>query len=214
MHVTLAGLVLFLHIGVVIVSFMIGAVLHAGFHSMVRARTLAELRPWTALLHRLEPVLPILAVVILGLGAWLVQLGSDEGFSWSDGWILTSVVTLVVIEGLAGALLAPRSKAVGAAVARLGDGEVPADLHRMLRDPVMWAVGHVATFGFLGVVFLMAAKPSGAWSPAFPIVGALVGLAAARVQLRAAPVPSAGTVPGQRVAEPVGDPAREDAAGA
>jgi hypothetical protein len=34
------------------------------------------------------------------------------------------------------------------------------------------------------VVFLMAARPAGAWAVVIVIVGALIGIAAARVQLR------------------------------
>jgi hypothetical protein len=198
MNVTTGGVVLFLHITVAIVAFSLAGVLHAALHTMARARTVAEMRSWSAMVHRLEPLLPVMALLLLGLGAWLIHLSGGE-ISWSDGWIVTSVVTLIAVEAAAGMLLAPRSKALVAGIAEAADGEAPRVRVAAL-DSVIWDLAHVATFAFLGVVFLMAAKPSGAWSVAFPVVGAVVGVAASRLQLRAAPVqlPSDAVVPGQR----------------
>ena len=51
---------------------------------------------------------------------------------------------------------------------------MPDDIRRLAVDPVAWDVGHVATFGFLAVVFVMTAKPAGQWAWLFPVVGALV----------------------------------------
>ncbi|HVY09928.1 MAG TPA: hypothetical protein VHB18_07270, partial [Mycobacteriales bacterium] len=94
--------VLFLHVGVVIIGFMIAAVLHASLHSLARAESAEQARPFAALVHRLEPLFPVVALFILGFGAWLIHL--DKNFvDWGDGWILTSLITLIVIEGLSGA---------------------------------------------------------------------------------------------------------------
>jgi len=201
MDITLAGFVLFLHIGVVITSFMIAGVLHAAFHVLPRTRSIAEMRPWAAVMHRIEPLLPILAVAILGLGAWLVHLEHGDGVRWSDGWVLTPLVALVIIEALAGALLAPRTKALCERVAEAADGPVPDDIRRMTVNPLVWDVGHVATFGFLAVVFVMTAKPDGSIAWLFPVVGAVIGLALSRLQLKAAAAAIAtgsSAVPSQR----------------
>ena len=186
MDITLTGVVLFLHIGIVICSFMIAGFLHVAFHVLPRARTVAEMRPWAALMHRLEPLLPILAIGILAMGAWLVHLEHGDGVRWSDGWVLTPLLTLIVLEGLAGALLAPRTKALCEAVADAEDGPVPDEIRRQTVNPLVWDVGHVATLGFFGIVFVMASKPAGSVAWLFPVVGAAVGLALSRLQLRAA----------------------------
>jgi uncharacterized protein YjeT (DUF2065 family) len=161
MHVELAGVVLWLHITVAIVAFMMAAVIHAALPSMARAGTVAEMRSWARVVHRLDPLLPLAALVLLGLGAWLVHLEHGEGVRWSDGWVVTAVVSLVVIEGLAGALLAPAAKKLVADIEAAPDGAVPGDLRRAAVDPRIWYVGHIATLGFAGIVFLMAAKPVG-----------------------------------------------------
>ena len=186
MDVTLAGFVLFLHIAVVIVAFMIAGVLHTALHVLPRARSVAEMRPWAAVTHRLEPVLPILAVGILALGAWLVQLEHDDGVRWSDGWVLTPLFTLILVEGLAGAVLAPRTKVLCDRVAEAPDGAVPDDLRRLTLNPWVWDIAHLATFGFLAVVFIMSAKPAGSVAWLFALAGGLLGIVASRVQLRAA----------------------------
>lgn len=201
MDITLAGFVLFLHISVVICSFMIAGILHTAFHVLPRARSIAEMRPWAAVMHRLEPLLPILAVAILAMGAWLVHLEHGDGVRWSDGWVLTPLITLVIIEALAGALLAPRTKALCERVADAADGPVPDDLRQMTVNSVTWDIGHIASFGFLGIVFVMAVKPAGGVVWLFPVVGALVGIVLSRLQLRSATAAIAAEpapVPSQR----------------
>ena len=204
MEITLTGVVLFLHIGIVICSFMIAGILHAAFHVLPRTHSIAEMRPWAAVMHRLEPLLPILAIGILGMGTWLVHLEHGDGVRWSDGWVLTPLVTLVLIEAVAGALLAPRTKALCEQVAQAEDGPVPVEIRRLTVNSLVWDIGHIATFGFFGIVFVMAVKPAGSVVWLFPVVGAVVGVVLSRLQLAAATAAAAAidaepmTVPPQR----------------
>jgi hypothetical protein len=193
MHVTLYGIVLFLHILTAIVAFMMAAIVHAGLPALARARDVREMRSWAAILHRLEPLFPIAALVLLLLGAWLVHLSKGQ-VRWSDGWLLTALITLVVVEGVAGAKLAPKAKAAVKAVEDAADGPVPDSVRRTALEPWIWYPSHVATFGFAAVVFLMATKPAGGWAVVIVIVGALIGIVAARLQLRALSAPVAVAV--------------------
>jgi len=203
MNVTLFGVVLFLHITVAIVAFAMAGVLHASLQMIARGRRVEEIRSWGAVAHRLEPLLPVLALVLLGLGAWLVHLGehTDDAFRFTDGWVLTAIVTVVVVEAIGGVLLKPRGEKLSALIAAAPDGAIPDEVNRVGRDPVFWDMAHLTTFGFLGVVFLMAAKPTGAWSVVYPVVGALVGIVLSRLQQRGLPSYDASSaVPGQRAA--------------
>lgn len=183
MSITTYNVVLFLHIGVAIIAFMMAAVLHAALHAMPRSSSGAQAKPFAALVHRLEPLLPIAALLLLGLGAWLIHL-SHGAWRWKDGWIMVAVISLVVIEGLAGALLAPRSKKLVAMIEAAPDADgLSAELRTSMADPVIWDLAHVATGGFLGVVFVMATKPSGGAAALVVIIGALVGVALSRWQL-------------------------------
>ncbi|MDQ1700523.1 MAG: hypothetical protein QOG34_2386 [Frankiaceae bacterium] len=205
MHVETAGVVLFLHIAVAIVAFAMAGVLHSALQVFGRARRVEEVRTWAAVAHRIEPLFPVMALLLLGLGAWLVHLGknTDDKFSFSTGWILTAIVTLVVVEAIGGAVLAPRGKKLNGLIAAAPDGEVTDEIRAAARDPLFWDMAHLTTFGFLGVVFIMAAKPDGAWAVVFPVVGAVLGVVLSRWQLRSLPAYDApATVPGQRAQSP------------
>src|SRR3954463_16173816 len=211
MQITLFSVVLFFHITVVIVAFAMAGVMHTAINVVPRARSVPELRSWEAVMHRIEPLFPLMALLLLGLGIWLVHLGAktDDAFSFSDGWIITAIVTLVVVEAAGGIVLAPHGKKLTGMIEHAPDGAVPADLVTAATRPLFWDIIHVTSFGFLGVVFLMAAKPSGGWAPVFPIVGALVGLAVSRAQLSAiAKGHGSGSVPSQRESDRVDVDAR------
>jgi hypothetical protein len=200
MHITLFGVVLFLHITVAIVAFAMAGVMHTSLQVVGRAREVQAIRSWGAVMHRIEPLFPMMALLLLALGAWLVHLGAhtDDAFSFSDGWIITAITTLVLVEAAGGAILAPRGKKLTQLIRDAPDGAVTDDIHRSATDPWVWHAAHITTFGFLGVVFLMAAKPDGAGAPLFPIVGAVVGIVMAQLQLNALPATGLAEVPGQR----------------
>jgi len=201
MHVETAGVVLFLHISVAIVAFAMAGVLHASLQVIGRGRRVEEIRTWGVVAHRIEPLFPLMALLLLGLGAWLVHLGqhTDDDFSFSTGWILSGLITLVVVEAIGGAILAPRGKKLTGLIEAAPDGEVTDEIRHAARDPLFWDMAHLTTFAFLGVVFIMAAKPDGAWAAVFPIVGAVVGVVLSRWQQSKLPAyDGSAAVPGQR----------------
>ena len=203
MNVTLFGVILFLHITVVVVAYAMAGVMHTSLNVVARGRSIQELRPWGAVMHRIEPLFPLMALLLLGLGIWLVHLGAhtDDAFSFSDGWIITAIVTLVLVEAAGGIVLAPHGKKLTGLIAAAPDGPVSEEIRAAATRPLFWDAAHVTTFAFLGVVFLMAAKPSGGWAPVFPVVGAIVGLALSRMQLAAiGRREEGGAVPSQRAA--------------
>jgi VanZ family protein len=154
---------------------------------------MTQMRPFAALVHRLEPILPIMALLLLVLGAWLIHL-SDGQFSWGDGWIVTAIATLVVVEGLAGALLAPRSKKLVALIDATPEGAVPDGVRQAALDPMIWDLAHLATFSFLGVVFVMADQPSGGVAVVVVVVASIIGVALSRWQIAMAGKTSAAAV--------------------
>ncbi len=202
MHVTLYGFVLFLHITVAIVAFMMAGVLHAALHALARAGDVREMRSWARLVHRLDPLFPFAALLLLGFGAWLVHL-SKGSVGWGDSWLLTSLIALIVVEGLSGVLVAPKAKAAVKLIEEAPDGAVTDHLRRLSLDPAIWHISHIATFGFTGVVFLMAVKPTGALPPIIVIVAAAIGLLVSYAQLRPLQGLANVVVPGRRKVEVV-----------
>jgi len=199
MRIDLYGVILFLHITVAIIAFGMAGVMHTSLQAIARAGTVQEMRSWSHAMHRIEPLFPIMALLLLGLGSWLVHLGAhtDDNFGFSNGWIVTSIVTLVAVEAAGGAILAPRGKTFTALVEQAPDGPVSDEIRASTGDPMVWYAAHVTTFAFIGVVFLMAAKPTGEWAWLFPTIGAVVGVLLSKLQLDALPA-RGGSVPVQR----------------
>lgn len=209
MHIDLFGVVLFLHISVVIFAFAMAGVMHAALQATARASTVQELRSWGKAMHRIEPLFPVTALLLLGFGIWLVHLGehTDDAFRFSDGWIVTAIVALVAVEAMGGAILAPRGKKLTGLVEHAPDGPVTDEIRASTTDPMVWYAAHITTFAFLGVVFLMAAKPTGAWAWLFPVVGAVIGAALSKLQLDGL-ARVGGTVPAQRTNVDAATPAK------
>ena len=179
MHVDSEGVAMFFHIAAVIITFMIAAVLHTALLRMRGAQRASDLKVWAPLVRRLEPLMPVGAIVILLSGWWLIHLSGGEA-DWSDGWIASSVGALVVIEAIAGLTLPRRTRALTETIDRADDGPVADGLHQLIFDPVLWYVSHFATVTFFGVVFVMAARPTGLWSPVtILLVSVIVGLLSA-----------------------------------
>lgn len=203
MNVSTYGTVLFLHIAAVIAGLMLAAVLHAGLLMTRRAQFTAQCRPWMPVIRVLEPLLPVAALIILGTGGWLLHLSGGE-FSWGDGWVVVSLAALAVIE-VVGGLLAPRREAWQQKLAEASDGPVTPEVRKAGLDPALWCFGHGATAGFIGIVFLMAAKPATGWSIAIEV--AVIALGAAT----AVPFvfrPANVAVPGPRVPSETSAPRR------
>lgn len=176
MHIHGADVVLFLHIAVAVFTFGVAGLLLTSLQQMRRAESIAELRSWERLSHRIEPWFPILVLILIALGGWLIAL-SHKDFSWSDGWVITSVVTLVIMEAYGGIVLAPNGKKLHALVGATADGPVSGEIRSQMMNPFVWAGAWGETGFAAGILFLMPTKPTGAWSVVIVAVVGLVGIA-------------------------------------
>lgn len=172
----LVDVVLFAHIAVAIAAFAVAAILHTVLWVARGATSTGTLKAWAPVIHRLDPLFPILALVLFGLGAWLLHLSGGE-FRWGDGWVISSVVGLAIMEIVGGVLLAPRSKELVAEIKGAADGPVDDTLRAAATDRALWLASHFSTGTALGIVFLMATKPGGAASATVLVVAALIGVA-------------------------------------
>ena len=138
MHIHAVDVVLFLHIAAAVFAFVVAGLLLTALAQMRRAQSVAVLRSWQDLAHRIEPWFPIVILVLIGLGAWLIALSHNE-FSWSDGWVVTSVATLVIMLAYGGAILAPNGKRLHAMIEDTPEGSVPDQVHAAVMNPLVWA---------------------------------------------------------------------------
>lgn len=192
MEPTTSDVVLFAHITLVIVGLALAAVLHTALIMVRGADYVADLRQWPRVIERVEPLLPVAALLILLSGAWLLHLSGGE-FTWSAGWVTASLVGLLVAE-LAGAAMVPRSRALRRTIRAVDPGPVTIELRRRVTDPWLWIVAHAATADFVAIVFLMVVKPSGGWSAivliAVTAAGALTAIPFVRRPRGVPPVPA------------------------
>jgi hypothetical protein len=176
MHIHGVDVVLFLHIAVAVFTFGVAGLLLTSLTQMRRAESVAVLRSWERVSHRTEPLFPVLVLVLIVLGGWLIGL-SHKDFSWSDGWVMTSVITLVIMEGYGGAVLSRNGKKLHAMVEALPDGPVPHEVRTAVMNPLVWAGAWGETGLAIGILFLMPTKPSGAWSVVIVAVAGLIAVA-------------------------------------
>ena len=172
--------VLFLHVAAAIFAFGVAGLLPTALAQMRGAQSVAVLRSWQHLAHRIEPWFPIVVLVLMGLGGWLIALSPKR----------------VQLERRLGDHF--RSHARGHAGVRRGhlgtqwqeaarddrghpEGSVPDQVHATVMNPLVWA-GSWGEMGLAaGILFLMPTKPSGAASV---IIVAFVGLLAKAIGWR------------------------------
>jgi predicted integral membrane protein DUF2269 len=175
MHIALAEFVLFLHILVAIATFAVAVLLLLAMMRMRSAADSATLRTWAKVAAPLEPVFPVLVLLLIGLGGWLIHLSGGE-FRWSDGWVMTSVITLVLMEAYGGVVLAPNGKKLHEFADRAPDGSIPADLRAQAMNRAVWAGAWGNMGAALGILFTMPTKPVGGWSVTIVVVAAVIGV--------------------------------------
>jgi hypothetical protein len=174
------GFALFLHFVTVFAGFMISGTLHTGLIQSRSTSNVAELRLWARTIPRMEPFLGLVTLGIFGTGAWLIVL-HDEWVAWTDGWVVWSIVGLVLVQA-SGIALGPREKVLFSAI-----DEAPLDgpvTDAMRPDGVLFVVSHVSTALVLGILYLMVFKPSGVGSVVTLVVSAAIGVASAVPFLR------------------------------
>ena len=183
----LVDVVLFLHISAALLAFGTAGALHAVEWLSRGATSVEELRT-SGRASRLGRLFPFAILLLLVLGAWLLHL-SEGSFSFSDGWVWTAVVALVILGATGGLIMDKHAKVFRDLLATTPDGPVPDAVREVAFDARAWTVGHFDTALALAVVFNMTTKPDTLGSIVVLVVGGaiggVVGLAGARGGLQA-----------------------------
>jgi uncharacterized membrane protein len=182
--------VLFLHIMAAVLGFGVAAVLHTMLFRLRSATDVRQVRDQMPVLKAAEPLFPLSAILLFGFGAYLIWL-SDGDIEWGEGWIVTAIVALVVVEGVGGAVIGRRSKALHAAADTASDGPIDSSMRALLADRGIWVGAHFNTAVVAAIVFLMSVKPNGVGSVLTVVIGAALGVASALPFAK--PVPATAT---------------------
>jgi hypothetical protein len=172
--------VLSLHILAAVFGFGVAGVAHSTMFRLRAARDMGQVRGHLAVLDKVGPFFGIAALLLIVLGAWLIQLSpSEEKFHWKDGWVLTALISLVIVEAVGGAVIGRRVKSIIGKLEGVPDGPVSADTRELLADRPVWMASHATTAVIASVVFVMVGKPSGVGAVVTVLIGAVVGIASA-----------------------------------
>jgi uncharacterized membrane protein len=156
-----------------------GMALSFGTFTMMRhARTVQELRVWGTIGRILGQyhVMPLISLELLLSGAYLVDKLELE---WSDGWIIFSLIALVLAVANGYLVIGPRQRAIGAAAGPAPDGPVPPRIGDMLNDPILLGTMHANIMVTFGIIWNMIAKPDDAASLLVLVLFAALGAASA-----------------------------------
>jgi uncharacterized membrane protein len=170
----LVNVVLFLHIAVVLIAIGVSSALHSAEWAARRSTTTTEVQALRRIPRRLEPLFPMVIVTLFALGVWLLHL-DHPAYRYRDGWVLSSIVALVVLLAVGGGVLAPRAKHLDALLASAPAGDLPSPVRLALHDRVSWAASHASTGLALAVVFNMSTKPGTATSAIALLAGVIAG---------------------------------------
>jgi hypothetical protein len=181
--------VLFLHLMSAVFGFGVAAVAHTTLFRLRSATDMRQVRDELPVLEKSGPLFPIAGILLLALGAWLIQLSpSGDKFSYSDGWVLTGIVSLVVVEGVGGAVIGRRVKALVEKFGSVADGPLDAETRAQLTDRPVWVAAHFNTAVIAAVVLIMVTKPSGVGSVVTVAIGAVLGIVSALPFAKPVPV--------------------------
>jgi hypothetical protein len=186
--VSLYPISLFLHIVGALTLFAALGLEWAGLYNLRRATETGQVREWLRLLGAPRFLGGPAALAILATGIYLTAT------RWGpQGWIIVSLVGMVLIAVLGAALSGRRIGAIARALPA-EQGSISPAFARQLRDPGLTLSLRLRTALFLGIVYLMSTRPSTG--------GALMGLAVAAGVGLALSIPARGSARGRaRIAE-------------
>jgi uncharacterized membrane protein len=174
------AVILSLHILAAVLGFATAGAAHSTMFRLRRAQDMSQVRSHLAVLDKVGPLFGISALLLIVLGGYLIHLSpSNEKFHWSDGWILTALITLVLVEAVGGLVIGRGVKAIIGKLESAPDGPVTAETRALLADRPVWLASHATTAVIASVVFVMVGKPSAAGAIVTVVIGAVVGIVSA-----------------------------------
>ncbi len=140
-------------------------------NALTRTPTVAGVREWAGVLHKISKAGGPFALLILASGIYMVI----AQYSFAQPWVIVSLVLFVVAGGIASGVLDPAIAKIVAAAKDTPDGPVPDELRALTTNSRMHDF-EAMLFGVdLALVFLMAVKPGLLGALAVVVAGVAVG---------------------------------------
>jgi Predicted integral membrane protein (DUF2269) len=172
--------ILSLHILAAVFGFAVAGAAHSTMFRLRGATDMSQVRSHLAVLNKVGMLFGIAALLLLVFGADLIHLSSGaRKVHWGDGWILTSLVSLIVVEAIGGIVIGRGVKAISRKLESTPAGPVTADTRALLADRPIWLASHATTAVMASIVFVMVGKPSTTGAIVTVLIGAVVGAVSA-----------------------------------
>jgi hypothetical protein len=166
---------LFLHIVSLAIGLCAATLLALSLFRLRDARTLDDAAPWGAFAHNAEKAFPVAILGLFATGAYM----TSNLWSWTTGWILVSLVGLVVVATVGPVVGGWGGRQLKRILQENGPGDLGDAARRMTRHPALW----VTEFGNIGLVFgiiwNMTQKPGTAEAVAALLIAYAIGVALA-----------------------------------
>lgn len=170
-----------LHILAALFGFAVAGVAHFTMLRLRAARDMTQVRDRLEVLDKVGPFFGIAALLLIVFGGYLVQTAPTgrTDIGWDEGWVLTSLISLVLVEAVGSVVIGRGVKAMLGKLEGVPAGPVTAQTRAVLADKPVWLASHAVTAVVASVVFVMVGKPSTTGSVVTVVIGALVGLLSA-----------------------------------
>ena len=132
---SLYDVVLSLHILAAVFGFGVAGVAHSTMFRLRGSADMRQVRSHLAVLDKVGPFFGISAALLIIFGAYLIHLAPhDAPIHWRDGWVLTALISLVIVEAAGGAVIGRGVKAIIGKLEGGPDGPVTAETRAVLAD--------------------------------------------------------------------------------
>lgn len=143
----------FMHIVGTLGFFVALAVEWLSLMNLRHATNLAKIHEWIRVTRGIGRLGGASMATILISGFYMMAVGRLEA-----AWAIVAFGTLIVLALLATVVTRRRMAAIGRSVETTTES-IPASLHQLLRQPLLWIVIQIRVALALGIVFLMTLKP-------------------------------------------------------
>ncbi|HEY5639360.1 MAG TPA: hypothetical protein VIW01_04860 [Dehalococcoidia bacterium] len=182
---------LFVHIVAIVTMYAAISITMVTHHFARRAQSVEAVRTLMAMGKPAGQAIPLLALVALAAGAYMVE----DIWAWDVSWIYISLAFFLAMLLLGPLVTERRFQAIGREAGLAPDGSITPGLRARLDDAVLTTTERAMFVAGLGIVYLMTDKPGSGESALAMGISVALGLlwsAPAWLTARARPAEAAG----------------------
>jgi hypothetical protein len=169
------SVMLFLHIVSLAIGLAAATLLVLSLFRLRDAVTLDDAALWGAFAHNTEKAFPVAIIGLFATGAYM----TSDTWSWTTGWILVSLIGLVVLSTVGPVVGGWAGKQLTRTLQENGPGDLGDTARRMTRHPAHW-VSELGNVGLVfGIIWNMTQKPGTLEAVAALLVAYVIALALA-----------------------------------